>query len=680
MLDPQHIRDNLNAVKANGKNCNVEVYHRAHQSQEFTMFQRVAVLLVLLLLPAVCRAQTQRFFKAIHNATEAQYSTWVNSLSKDNMHQTHVSVGGSGANLRFAGIADNSFNGGWFSNHDLTSDAYQKEFTTRSAEGFRLMSIAGYTKDKDNTPRFAAVWVQNGDTSPWVAHHNQTDAEYQASFDANGKKGLRPIYVTGYRVGKSHRLASIFADDNYGALQARHGLTGEAYQKVFTELSAKGFRSICSNGYPTASGVRFALIMVQDKSVASIARHGLTPAEYQKLFESSTNKGFTLTDVSGYQDGNEVRYACVYTKHNKVNWPLPTTGTAVPSLSAFDDAMQKFMRERHIQCGTLAVTHNGKLVLSRGYGYVDREANTLCGPATPMRIASIVKPITLAALLKLIRENVGKLTANTKVVSYLNITPPKGQTMDKRWNDITVQHLIDHQGGFVRKTAAIRDPMFKSLEISKALGKTGPATPDDIIRYMAGQPLQFTPGNAGKISGEDRYSNFGYCILGRVIEKASGKKYMDYVRSDITLPLAAPSIDLGRTLKNARNPKEPVYIDPGFGQNVFAPNSKVLVPQPDGAWYAEAMDAHGGMISSAPDLTKFLNAYSIGGQPRKAGDAGSGSFFGGLPGTHTLVVQRNDGVNYAALFNQRTDPSGLDYNDIRKMLDDVSAGIKAWPK
>jgi CubicO group peptidase (beta-lactamase class C family) len=243
--------------------------------------------------------------------------------------------------------------------------------------------------------------------------------------------------------------------------------------------------------------------------------------------------------------------------------------------------------------------------------------------------------------------------------------------MDKRMRDITVKHLIDHKGGWDSNKAG--DPMFRPLKIARALGKRGPATAQDIIRYMAGQPLQFAPG------AKSVYSNFGYCVLGRVIEKVTGKSYIEYVRGEVLRPLGVTSIELGRTLPRDRNPREPVYLDPDSGRNVMQPDSKVPVPDPDGTFYLEAMDAHGGLIGASPDLVRFLQAYWLDGRPRKAGESATYTFFGSLPGTWTVVMQREDGVNIAALFNQRTDPSGLPYEAIEKILNKAADGIHTWP-
>lgn len=187
---------------------------------------------------------------------------------------------------------------------------------------------------------------------------------------------------------------------------------------------------------------------------------------------------------------------------------------------------------------------------------------------------------------------------------------------------------------------------------------------------MIGQPLQFDPGS------KEKYSNFGYCVLGRVIEKVTGKPYMQYVRENLLIPLRITSVELGRSLPADRNPREPVYVDPGEGKNVIQPQSTALVPAPDGTFYLEAMDAHGGLIGSAPDLIRFLEAYWISGEPRR-GNGQDATFFGSLPGTWTMVMQRPNGVNVVALFNQRTDPSGRDYSQIQSLLRSAADGLTA---
>lgn len=342
--------------------------------------------------------------------------------------------------------------------------------------------------------------------------------------------------------------------------------------------------------------------------------------------------------------------------------PLPISGVPVPALVAFDDAMIRFMSDRGIRSGALAVSRNGVRILSHGYGQAS--------PETPFRIASVVKPMTAAAIRKLLRE--GRLQPDTRVFPLLGILPTTGKTADPRLRDITVQHLLDHRGGWDR---SLGDPMFQSDRISKALGIPGPPTPDEIIRFMVGEPLQYVPGGPPP-PGCDAYSNFGYCVLGRVIEKVTGEPYLSYLQRAILSPIDIHSVQLARTLPANRHPLEPVYSDPGTGPDVF--NLRHSVPAPDGTFHIESMDSHGGLIAHAPDLIRFLDAYWMDGQPRKGG-TGDWTFFGSLPGTWALVRQRPDGVNMAALFNQRSHPPGLKNETIREALDEAATRIRSWP-
>lgn len=609
--------------------------------------------------------------KAIHGVRDVEYQSWIEALAKTDYRPAYLSAYGTGqAPLFAAGAVRDPARPDWMAKQHLTSQGFQREFDKRTEKGYRLTSVVGYLRE--GTTQYAAIWLRDNSNSVSEAHFDQTAAEYQATFKELTKKGFRPVYLTGYPVGKSYRLASIYVADRAKAWTAFHDLTDKQYQKTLDDWTAKDYRPISITAYPTGQGPRFGVILIQDKATPWKARHNLTGDLYQKQFDEWTAEGYRPIQVCGYASQNQILYAAVAIKPGAaaVAGPLPMTGDAVPELAAFDDAMQKFMRDRNIVAGTLAVSKNEKVVLSRGYGHVDDARTHLCGPATPMRIASVSKPITLAALFRLIRE--GKLSLKTKAFVFLGVQPPPGQTMDPRLLDITVGDLVAHKGGWDSKKAG--DPMFMPLKIAKATGNTGPADAGDVIAYMAGQPLQFDPGS------KYAYSNFGYCVLGRVIEKASGKKYIDYLHEAVTQPLGLSSIQLGRTLPKFRSPAEPVYIDPVMARNVMLPASKVEVPDPDGGFYLEAMDAHGGLIASAPDLVKLFDVYWMNGSVRKPGDAASFKHFGSLPGTWAFVRQRDDGVTIAALFNQRTDPSGLSYNPIENVLNAAAKGVKQWPK
>ena len=340
---------------------------------------------------------------------------------------------------------------------------------------------------------------------------------------------------------------------------------------------------------------------------------------------------------------------------------LPVSGAFVADLDLFDSAMVAYMTARGIGAGTLAISSHGQVIYRRAFGWRDSAHTSLLSPNAMMRLASNSKPVTAAAIRRLISQ--GLLTLDYKPFASLGLAPA-GNVVDTRIYNITVQHLLDHTGGWNRNVAG--DIMFKSREISQALDIATPPTKTQFAQWAMTQPLQHAPGIATS------YSNFGYLVLGLVVEKITGQSFPDYVKESIFTGSAVDEIIAGRSLRADRDPREPFYSDPYKGCSVFFVETCVLVPWPDGGWHMEAFDSCGGLVGSAPAMATFLEAYWINGQPRVPGTQASFIFFGSLDGTFTLMRQRTDGSNFVALFNQRTDPSGLVYDDIRATLDGVA--------
>jgi CubicO group peptidase (beta-lactamase class C family) len=303
----------------------------------------------------------------------------------------------------------------------------------------------------------------------------------------------------------------------------------------------------------------------------------------------------------------------------------PVTGKAVPGWEALETAIDEFMTLINAQAATAAVAVDGRIVYSRGMGWKDKDKTRPTPRDAIVRIASCSKPITAALVKKLFRE--GLLKPDTRVYAYLGIQPYKGMLADPRWKDITVEQLLEHKGGFDRNRAG--DPMFAIDEIRRELGLTGRVTSVNVIQYMLTKPLQFNPGERSE------YSNFGYCLLGRVIEKASGLPYVRCVQRDIARPLHVDDLILTRDEASKRDPREVWY------------------PAAD-TFCVEVMDAHGGLATSAPSLCKFLRVYWIDGRPRKPDEEGNWTFFGSFPGETAMILQRGR-IEAAVLLNARRD-------------------------
>ncbi|WP_238537674.1 serine hydrolase domain-containing protein [Zavarzinella formosa] len=375
--------------------------------------------------------------------------------------------------------------------------------------------------------------------------------------------------------------------------------------------------------------------------------------------------------------------------------------------------MTTFVEKHKVPGAALAVTRGGKLVCSRGFGYADVEKKEPVEPASLFRIASISKPFTSVTVLRLVER--GKLKLSDKVIDHLKIAPhvPPGGKVDPRWKDITVAHCLRHTGGWDRDKSG--DPIGKMGEISKSLGTPLPVTPDHLVRYMMGQPLDFDPGTKAV------YSNLGYLVLGRIIETLAGP-YEATVRKEVLKPLGITTMRLGRARLEHRAKDEVRYYPakPWTGSAVIGPKIGEQVPGQYGVQNFEAFEAHGGWIASAADLVRFASAfddpkkcpllkeetirtmharpeglagYDDKGKPmplylgcgwmvRPVGDQGKANVFhsGYISGTSTLLVRRWDGLNWAVLFNSDQDPdrktlSGL----IDPLVHEAADQVKNWP-
>jgi CubicO group peptidase (beta-lactamase class C family) len=276
---------------------------------------------------------------------------------------------------------------------------------------------------------------------------------------------------------------------------------------------------------------------------------------------------------------------------------LPTTGEEVAQFADVDEFVRKFMHRRKIPGGSLAIVVDGEVKLARGYGYADKEKEEEVQPNSLFRIASISKPITAVAVLKLVDE--GKLKLDDKIVDVLKLrgTVPDH---DPWWDEVTIAQLLSHTAGFDRNRSG--DPMFMDEETVAAFGATLPVTHHQVIEYQYHGSLDYAPGE------RYAYSNFGYCMLGRAIEQVSGQPYEKYVQEQVFAPLGIASARIGGSLESERAENEVKYytIDEYEDVAVVGPsigNGKVLGQY--GGWNQPLLDSHGGWIMSAVDLVKF---------------------------------------------------------------------------
>ncbi len=389
-----------------------------------------------------------------------------------------------------------------------------------------------------------------------------------------------------------------------------------------------------------------------------------------------------------------------------------TSSEAMPPFENYDRSMAMFMEKHRLPGASIAVTNGGKVVFAKGYGYADVAVNEKVHRDSLFRIASISKPITAVAVLQLHER--GKLDLDDSAFMLLDMNEvfDDAEEIEKRLRDITIRHLLQHRGGWDRNASF--DAMFRSVTFAEKSGADPPADQQAVIHAMLTQPLDFVPGE------RYAYSNFGYCLLGRVIEKLTGQSYESYVKQNVLDPIGATQMRLGATRLEGRAENEVRYYHPGTGKSVFQSDLKQMVPHPYGAWNLEAMDSHGGWLASATDLAKFAAAfdnpancpilseksinlmhqrppgtaghthegiekpvyYSFGWSNRVVSDGKLNHWHtGSLPGTASILIRRHDGKNFVALMNSRVSPVSEHLGrEMDRLLHQMADQVEAWPK
>jgi CubicO group peptidase (beta-lactamase class C family) len=333
-----------------------------------------------------------------------------------------------------------------------------------------------------------------------------------------------------------------------------------------------------------------------------------------------------------------------------------------------DEIASRFMAAYKVPGLSVAIARHGQFVYRKGFGLADVASGDKVTPAHLFRIASVSKPITSVAIFTLIEK--GRLKLSDRVFGGDAVMGTDfASSYSERVQKITLEHLLTHTcGGWPNDT---NDPMF----LNPAMNSHA------LIRWtLQNQPLQNEPGT------HYAYSNFGYCILGRVIEKISGQTYAEFSQQNVLTKCGVNDMRIaGNTLLDTA-PGEVVY----YGQNVESPYDMNV----------RRMDSHGGWIATPSDLVSFamrvddfsytpniLEPSTIetmttptSANPNYArgwavNAAGNWWHTGSLPGTISIMMRTSSGLCWAALTNTRTE--GMDLA-LDKMMWEMAEAVPAW--
>jgi CubicO group peptidase (beta-lactamase class C family) len=370
----------------------------------------------------------------------------------------------------------------------------------------------------------------------------------------------------------------------------------------------------------------------------------------------------------------------VFASCKKSDSTTPPANTTQNDIATVDNKVTAFMSTYNIPGASLAITKNGKLVYIKGYGKANTATGELVTPAHRFRLASVSKTFTGVAIMKLVQE--GKLSLDSKVFGTGGVLANDYGTAPYNANvlNITVKNLLQHTSG-----------------------SWGAATGGDVIdqnpAYTYKQLFDWilttrpNPNAPGTIYD---YSNVNFSLLGRIIEKVSGKTYINYIKQDVLASIGDTQTDIAGKTEAEQKTNEVKYYgqgtDAAYVYNIAFPRR----------------DADGGLMTTAKDLIRFVNAFDgFSTRPDILNTAsitalttpsavysgyacGIGIWsaenlwfnYGSLPGTRTGFMRHNNGMCVALLLNSRVDPTTGEnpfvYGMQDLMLDLVKNSSYSW--
>ena len=225
--------------------------------------------------------------------------------------------------------------------------------------------------------------------------------------------------------------------------------------------------------------------------------------------------------------------------------------------------------------GAVLIARGEKIVLEKSYGSADRGKHVTNTTDTQFRLGSMNKMFTATAILQLAGE--GKVDLAAPLGKYLPDYPNRDVA-----TKVTIRHLLTHTGG----TGDIFTPEYETRRLEmREIG--------DYVKLFGSRELGFEPGSKWA------YSNYGFILLGAVIEKVSGVSYYEYVRKHIFEPAGMRATD-SLPEADAVSKRSTGYM------------------RKDGAWVNNADTlpwrgtSAGGGYSTVGDLLRFARALSGG--------------------------------------------------------------------
>jgi D-alanyl-D-alanine carboxypeptidase len=273
---------------------------------------------------------------------------------------------------------------------------------------------------------------------------------------------------------------------------------------------------------------------------------------------------------------------------NGCGWHKTLVGqlNAPGSIPQVDSTVSAFMLKYNIPGMSIAIAKDGKMIYTKGYGYMDKSADKEATPESLFRIGRASRSVTALAIMKLIED--GKLTLTSRIFGDSGILKHDYGDLpySPKLEAITVDELLHNTaGGWSGGDDVMNVPKYRDLPFPQAQLLT--LALDNI-------PLRWPPDSAFA------WSDFSYFVLGRVIEKLSGRPYANYVIESVLKPLGIYDMQIEGNSPGKRKKNEAI----DYKEQLFPIFSDEV--DDEFYYYTSRGDACFGWIATTTDLLRIM--------------------------------------------------------------------------
>ncbi|CAD6189089.1 unnamed protein product [Caenorhabditis auriculariae] len=485
------------------------------------------------------------------------------------------------------------------------------------------------------------------------------------------KSGFRLTYLCGYTDNGRGKYVGVWQKPHLSSAQyeAHYGLTMDACMQKDKLLISRGFIATSFRVFNNKNQILCTGIWEKRSGKSTV----MVGTDLQNMYRNvQRNSNMLPRQISHYSDEyKQVQYVVLWSDVDSYRYPNPPPlwdETPIPvrflkgtpellkdeQLDFLIKRVEHFMKDLNIPGLSIAISKKEQLKFAAGFGYTNIRQQEPVTPNHQFRVGSVSKPITAAAIMLLIDR--GKFNLDDRLFgrdSIFGSDFSKKHSYQKYVTEITVRHLLEHTSGG-----------WDNLQSDAAWIQPDMSTKELIEYVLHTVPLEYKPGTMWI------YSNFGYQLLGYLIETTAGMSYEAFVKKNVFAQSGVYDIQVARPSIGERAPREAMYYMSGNGLG-FNPY-EMLPPErigPWGGWIAKYVSnlmfpSRIDGFQSRPDILTDLSiselstpspasndTYGLGWSLNIMGFNGW-QHDGRMPGSAAMLVRLDNGLEMAVAVNK----------------------------